>query len=115
MLLEVIRRDIPEIVADIKGDTMAAQMMRLGSTGANIMYFHRYLSSIHVDDDQTFSINAQLARQTHNHDFHFAYVQYRFYMCTERGAVWYVAISSHLYLPFTLRAGLSIVDSHMAS
>lgn len=65
-------------------------MESLGSTGCNTMYFQKYMSSIHRDDDRTQAITVQLERKTRGIDFDFAYVEWGFYIHTRAGTVWYV-------------------------
>lgn len=99
ILLEIIRRDDPELYNDIMNRSREAQMMRLGSTGGNLFYAHKYMSCIHYDHDKTRAITGQLARKENGHDFHFAIAKYKFLLCTEVGAVWLVSHYSRLCLP----------------
>ena len=86
--MEVARRYCPELKQDIDEATRAGEMDRLGSTGCNTLYFNKYISSLHRDHDKTKAITAQLVRKTLDDEFHFAFVEWGFYIQTEARAVW---------------------------
>lgn len=88
LLLEVAMRHCPDLRQDIDSTTKRAIMKRLGSTGCNTLYFKKYMSSIHKDHDKTMAITAQLRRNAKCDEFHFAFVDWGFYIETEVGAVW---------------------------
>lgn len=88
VLLEVARRNTPEIVRDIKKDTVSSEMMRLGSTGCNSLYARKYMTSIHPDQDRSKAITAQLLRNTKPDEYHFIYATWGFLVVTEVGTVW---------------------------
>lgn len=88
VLLEIARRDDPELHRAIVERSHEAQMMRLGSTGGNVFYAHNYISSIHRDGDLTRAITGQLARTKNKDEYDFAFAKYRFYLCTDVGTVW---------------------------
>ena len=88
ILLEAARIHFPDLVREINEATHKGEMDPLGSTGCNTLYARKYISSLHRDHDKTKAITAQLVRQTLADEFHFAYVDWGFYIETEAGAVW---------------------------
>jgi hypothetical protein len=78
----------PDIAKNIKETSAAAEMNRLGTSGANIFYCSDYLSPQHFDCDASLSICAQLDKQGTDNEWNFCYTEWGKYIVTQPNAVW---------------------------
>jgi len=86
--MESIKPHCPDLYKEFKDMTREGGMRKLGTTGATTLYAKNYMSPIHRDYDKIKAITAQLQRQARNDEFHFAFVEWGFYIQTVAGAIW---------------------------
>ncbi|KAG1852843.1 hypothetical protein DFJ58DRAFT_745997 [Suillus subalutaceus] len=95
-LLQSVKYAAPHVAKDIKEKSAAAEMNRLGTSGANIFYCSNYLSPQHFDHDASWSICSQLDKAGTADEWNFCYTEWGAYIQTRANTVWWFD-SSHLH------------------
>lgn len=78
----------PHVAKNIKEKSAAAEMNRLGTSGANIFYCSDYLSPQHFDRDASWSICSQLDKTGATDEWNFCYTEWSAYIQTRANSVW---------------------------
>ncbi|KAG2753406.1 hypothetical protein P692DRAFT_20845883 [Suillus brevipes Sb2] len=106
-LLQSVKYAAPHVAKNIKEKSAAAEMNRLGTSGANIFYCSDYLSPQHFDRDASWSICSQLDKTGATDEWNFCYTEWSAYIQTRANSVWWFD-SSHLH--GTMAPAASVIE-----
>ncbi|KAG1796501.1 hypothetical protein EV424DRAFT_1353125 [Suillus variegatus] len=106
-LLQSVKFAAPYVAKNIKENSAAAEMNRLGTSGANIFYCSDYLSPQHFDHDASWSICSQLDKTGATDEWNFCYTEWSAYIQTRANTVWWFE-SSHLH--GTMAPAASVIE-----